>query len=350
MKSVAVGDIFITPDMMQNGFEEYSGHFGPCRYFYFGSNDRKDMRNTVKIIEAGRGAECQLPEGLMEAIVDAEVLMVHLCPVTETLISKAKKLKYILCNRGGMENIDIEAATKRGIWVITNPAHNANAVAEFTIGAIFCETRNFARAHYSMLQCEWREKYPNSGRIIEIKDLTVGIVGFGNIGELVCEKLRPFGCKILISTPREPDRKNPNIDWDKVKYVDFDTLIREADIVSIHVRSKEKKVLFGEREFKMMKPTAYLINTSRSYMVDTQALADALKEGQISGAAIDVFDREPLEKEHPLLGIDSITLTNHRAGDTLNAYKDSPAMMLGGLARWLDDGKIPKFLQNRGAI
>ena len=201
-----------------------------------------------------------------------------------------------------------------------------------------------------MSRCEWRERFPNSGRIIELKDLTVGIVGFGNIGELVCEKLSAFGCNILISTPREPIRQNPKINWNKVRYVDFDTLVRESDIVSLHVRGKKRDVLFGKREFEMMKSTAYLINTSRSYMVDTMALADALREGKIAGAAIDVFDKEPLEREHPLLGIDNITLTNHRAGDTLNAYKDSPAMMLGELSRWLEDGKLPKFLQNREVV
>ena len=113
MKCVAVGDVFITPEMMRSGFEGFNSCFELSGCFYSGSNDRKDMRNTVKIIEAGRGAECPLPDGLTEAVADAEALMVHLCPVTEKLLSGAQKLKYILCNRGGMENIDMEAAAKR---------------------------------------------------------------------------------------------------------------------------------------------------------------------------------------------------------------------------------------------
>lgn len=346
MKCVAVGDIFITPEMMRAAFSGYEAFFDSCQYFYFGSHDRKAMRNTVKIIEAGRGAECELPDGLMKAVEDAEILMVHLCPVSKELLSRSRSLKYILCNRGGMENIDMKAAAQKGIWVITNPAHNANAVAEFTIGTIFSETRNISRSHFALKNGEWREKFPNSGNIVELKDLTVGVIGFGNIGELVCEKLSAFGCRILVNTPRKIDRQNLHIRWDKVNQVDINTLIRESDIISLHVRSKEKKAIIGEQELTMMKPTAYLINTSRSYMVDTNALIHALTSGQIVGAAIDVFDIEPLEKTHPLLNIDNITLTNHRAGDTLNAYKDSPAMMVSELLRWLHDGKRPKFLQN----
>ena len=344
MKCVAAGDIFITPEMMRDAIETYGDLFDECRYFYFGLENRKAMRDIVKIIERGGREECELPKGLMEAVRDADVLMVHLCPVTRKMLSHTEKLKYILCNRGGVENVDVEAAAEKNIWVMANPAHNANAVAEFTVGLIFSEIRNISRAHYALKGGEWREKYPNFGRIIELKDLTVGIVGFGNIGELVCEKLSGFGCQILISSPWEPKRVNPRINWDKVRYVDLDTLIAGSDIISLHVRSEEKKALIGEREFEMMKRTAYLINTSRSYMVDNAALYKALSAQQIEGAAVDVFDKEPLGMDDPFLELDNITLTNHRAGDTLNAYKDSPEMMLTELAGWLTAKKLPRFL------
>ena len=126
---------------------------------------------------------------------------------------------------------------------------------------------------------DWREKYPNSGRIIELKNLTVGIVGFGAVGELVCEKLSGFGCKILISNLFEPERTNPRINWDNVRYVELDELIAKSDIISLHARSKSKEPIFGKQEFKMMKKTAIFINTARSYMVDYKALYDALQKG-----------------------------------------------------------------------
>ena len=110
-KCVAVGDIFITPEMMKGGIEKgYEDMMFDTKYFYFGSYDRHEMRNVVKTIETGGFETLPLPEGLEEAMADAEVLMVHLCPVTKKLIEKAPNLKLILCNRGGHENLDIAAA------------------------------------------------------------------------------------------------------------------------------------------------------------------------------------------------------------------------------------------------
>lgn len=350
MKCLAVGDIFVTTEMMRSALEKYEELFTECKYLFFGKKNRKAMRDTVKLIELGGRDECTLPKGYLEAVEDAEVLMVHLCPITEEVLNHAKKLKYILCNRGGVENVDVDAASARKIKVITNPAHNANAVAEFTIGVMFSEMRNIARAHLAMKNGDWREKYPNSGGIIELKDLTVGIVGFGNVGELVCEKLSGFGCNILISNLFEPEHTNPRINWDKVRYVELEELIMTSDIISLHARSKSKKPIFGKREFEMMKVSAYFINTSRSYMVDYNALYNALNKQLIKGAAIDVFEVEPLGSDHPFISLDNITLTNHRGGDTVNAYADSPKMMLEELSAWLNEGKQPKFWYNKGAF
>ena len=344
MKVVAVGDVFITPDMMRKAFEKYEDLFDDCQYLFFGQNTRRKMRSTVKTIELGGRDKCKLPDGYLEAVEDAEVLMVHLCPITEKVLKHAKKLKYILCNRGGVENIDVDAVRDRHIQILFNPAHNANAVAEFTIGTMLCELRNISRSHMAVKSGEWREKYPNSGRIIELRNLTVGIVGFGNVGELVCEKLSGFGCNILVSNLFEPERTNPRINWKKVQFVELDELITRSDIVSLHARSKSKEPLFGKREFELMKKTAFFINTARSYMVDYDALYNALNKQLIEGAAIDVFDAEPLGADHPFLSLDNITLTNHRGGDTVNAYSDSPDMMLLELVGLLQNGKEPKYL------
>lgn len=347
MKVLAVGDIFITPEMMKNAFERHEDLF-ECKYLFFGKKDRKNMRDTVKLIECGGRDKCTLPKGYLDAIEEAEVLMVHLCPVTEEVLDRAKNLKYILCNRGGTENVDVDAASARKIKVLTNPAHNANAVAEFTIGIMFSELRNIARSHLALKNGDWREKYPNSGNIIELKDLTIGIVGFGNVGELVCEKLSGFGCNILISNLFEPEHSNPRINWEKVRFVELEELITTSDVISLHARSKSKKPIFGKKEFDMMKSSAYFINTSRSYMVDYAALYEALNEQLIEGAAIDVFEVEPLGKDHPFITLDNITLTNHRGGDTVNAYADSPKMMLEELVPWLKEDKQPKFWCNKG--
>lgn len=344
MKCVAVGDIFITPDMMKRAVAKYSDLIHDCQCFYFGLNNRKAMRDTVKAIERGDRDKLYLPEGMMTAVADAEIIMVHLCPVTAKVIAAAPKLKYILCNRGGVENVDVKAAKERGVRVFNNPAHNANACAEFVVGQMLCETRNIVRSCMALKGGTWREKYPNTGNIIEMKDLTIGVVGFGNIGELVCEKLSVFGCQVFVSTRSEHSRDNPRINWDKLKFVDFDTLLQESDIVTCHVRAKTTDVMFGKREFELMKPSAYFINTSRSCYVDMNALYEALNGNEIRGAALDVFDTEPLGPSYPFLELDNVTLTNHRAGDTVNAYSDSPGMMLENLSQWIVNGVKARFI------
>ena len=345
MKCVAIGDVFITPEMMKTALLQNSDIVTETEFFFFGSDDREAMRDTVKRIEHYEREQLEIPAGLETAVRDAEIVMVHLCPVTKKLLSASPKLKYILCNRGGVENIDVDEVNRRGIVLLHNPAHNANAVAEFVIGLMFAEMRNIARANDAVKRGVWREKYPNSGRIIELKNLTVGIIGFGNVGELVCEKLQGFDCRILISDVAPRRKENPRIDWNKVAFVDFDRLIRESDVITLHARGDRQIV--GAREFAMMKKSAYFINTSRSCLVDYDALAEVLKKNEIGGAAIDVFDVEPLGKSHPFIALDNITLTNHRGGDTLNSYSDSPGAMLRELAAFLKGGKTPRFWYNR---
>ncbi len=344
MKCVAIGDNFITPDMMKIGIEEYPYlQFSSVEYFYFGLKSRSEMRNIVKIIETGGFESLALPDGLLEAVEDADVIMCHLCPITKTVLEHAKKLKLVMCNRGGHENIDVDACTERNIGVLLNPSHNANAVAEYTIGLMLNETRNITRSSIAVNNGEWREKYPNTATTIhEMKDMTIGLIGFGSVAKLVYEKLKAFDCRFLITDPfGNYDDVNKNI----AKFVPLEQLLKNSDIISLHARLSRKAILLGEKEFKMMKNTAYFINTARSYMVDYAALAEALKSGEIMGAAIDVFDKEPVDPSNPLVGIDRCTLTNHRGGDTINSYSDSPAMMMKAAQKYFE-GDTPKFWIN----
>ncbi|MBE6795244.1 MAG: 3-phosphoglycerate dehydrogenase [Ruminococcaceae bacterium] len=345
MKCVAIGDNFITTDMMKKGIESYQYlSFDSIEYFFFGLHSRHEMRHIVKVIETGGFETLDLPEGLLEAVEDADVIMCHLCPITKTVLERAKKLKLILCNRGGHENIDVAACTERNIAVLLNPSHNANAVAEFTVGLILNETRNITRSNIAINNGEWREKYPNTAtQIHEMCDMTIGLIGFGSVAKLVYQKLKAFNCRFLISDPfGNYDDINKNI----AKFVPLEQLLANSDVVSLHARLSRKSILLGEEEFKKMKNTAYFINTARSYMVDYDALASALKSGEIMGAAIDVFDVEPVTKENnPLVGLDNCTLTNHRGGDTINSYSDSPAMMMKEAQKFFE-GDMPKFWLN----
>jgi D-3-phosphoglycerate dehydrogenase len=237
----------------------------------------------------------------------------------------------------------VNEATQRGILVIHTPNHNAQAVAEYTIGLMLAETRNIARSHYSLKQGTWQEQYPNSSFIPELNELKIGIVGYGQNGQLVAKKLKSFETHILICDPFVSDDV---ILKDGYEPVNLDTLFAEADIISLHVRlTAQTKSMIGAAEFRKMKPSAYLINTARSGLVDTNAMIMALQENTIKGAAIDVFDAEPLPKDSPLIQLDNLTLTNHRAGDTRNSYWNAPNIMRKELLTFIGGGK-PRFLAN----
>lgn len=341
MKIVCVADHF----MKEEFYRDCMAKFPDIELIsvpYFGSKSRNEMRAIVDRLEKEGAYSFPPPAELYEAVKDADILMVHLCPVPRDLMEAAPKLKYILTNRGGLENIDLKAAHELGIPVLHNPAHNGNAVAELTICLMICETRNVTRAHYAMKHGEWREAFPNVGRVFELRNKTIGLVGFGTIGRLVSEKLQPFNVNILATDPNvTPD--DPDLAKWNVKLVDPDTLFAESDIVSVHARTLTKEQIIGKHELDLMKPTATFINTARAYLVDYDYLAEVLREKRITGAALEVFPHEPLSPDDPFVQLDNVTLTNHRGGDTVNCYSDSPEYLIRAMLDLVENGKRPKF-------
>ena len=158
MKILCVGDAYVTSQMMLEGVKPCLTEDDTIEVLFFGEENRTDMRDTVKAIESMKREEITVPQDLYDAISDCEVLIVHLCPVTRKLLGQAKKLKAILSCRGGVENIDVAAANEKNIIITTNPAHNANAVAEYTIGLLICETRNIQNENHNQNKPARRSK------------------------------------------------------------------------------------------------------------------------------------------------------------------------------------------------
>ena len=345
MKAVVVGDFLLPTDVLEkvytgDGVEKWVESYKKTDFI---CETRADIRNVWRQLEQHGPSGVPAPDDLPGLVKDAEVLAVHICPVNKEILAAAPNLKVILSARGGLENIDVKEATNRKIPVFHTPNHNAEAVAEYTIGLILCETRNIARSHHALKQGIWQEYYPNSSFIPELNELKVGIVGYGSNGRLVAGKLRSFNTEILIS---DPFVKDEVIAADGYRPVSFDTMLKEADVITVHVRlTPETKNMFGEKQFASMKPSSYFINTARSGLVDTDAMVKALREKSIQGAAIDVFDVEPLPKDSPLIEIENLTLTNHRAGDTRNSYWNAPNLMRRELVTYMGGGK-PRFVAN----
>lgn len=324
MYCVAIGDVLIGQDDFRQGLmgTSFCSHL-ETRGFHEGM-DRHEMRAMIRKMEVTGPDYERLDDETIQLIQDkAELLFVHLAPVNQALIEGCRHLKAIISCRGGLENIDVQACQEREIALIHCPHHNANAVAEYTIGLILSETRNIGRSTIALHQGQWREHYPNSGQIRELRSLTVGIIGYGTIGRLVHEYLKPFHAKVLIYDPYQG-------------YDDLEVLLRQSDVISLHSRIEPgQPPVIGQSQLAKMKPTAVLINTARAMSVDYEALYQALAQHQIGSAALDVYPEEPLDSHHPLCSLDNCTLTNHRAGDTLDSYVKTPELAAQAVEEWL---------------
>ncbi|MBY0051479.1 2-hydroxyacid dehydrogenase [Brevibacillus agri] len=327
MKVLAIADRFIPAREMAEGLGELEklGWDVEVREWQHASLEELQKDNLA--VELHGPEAVTMPDDVFAGIEQYEVLIVQFAPVSTKIIAAASKLAVIGILRGGTENVAIAAANERGISVLNTPGRNARAVAEFTLGLILAEVRNIARAHAALKQAEWRKSFPNSDAIPELYGKTVGLIGYGNVGQLIAGFLTAMGCHILvydeyIAQVPEPCQK-----------VELNELLQRADVVSLHLRLTEKTHHFiGAPELALMKPNAVLINTARSGLIDEKALVSFLQAGRIAGAALDVFDNEPLAADDPLLQLDNVTITPHMAGSTRDAFTNSPKQMAGYLA------------------
>jgi len=337
MKLLAISDKYIPYQFMYDGLSslcDLGVHIEVRRWEH---QTLVELQQANLAIEQSGPDAVPLPAELTGNVEQFEILVVQFAPVSRWLIEAASSLKVIGVLRGGVENIDVATATDRGIAVLNTPGRNARAVAECTIGLILAEVRNIARSHALLVQGKWQRSFPNSDAIPELCGKTVGLVGYGAVGRLVAGYLHAFGSRILAYDPYFRGDPAP------AEMTDLESLLRQSDVVSIHARlTPESHHLIGRRQLALMKPTAVLVNTARSGLVDEQALIDALRCRQIMGAALDVFDVEPLPADSPLLKLDNVTITPHLAGSTIDSFLNSPRMMAEHLRRLLmGQGPLP---------
>ncbi|MEE9602770.1 MAG: 2-hydroxyacid dehydrogenase, partial [Thermoguttaceae bacterium] len=288
-------------------------------------------------IENGGPEAVTLPPELSKDVEQFDIISVQFAPLCRSFLEAAKNLKVIGLLRSGAENIDVPYATSRGISVLNTPGRNARAVAECTMGMILAEIRNLARSHHHLNCGQWRRSFANSEDIPELYGKTVGLVGYGAVGRLMAGYLEAFGSRIVAYDPYCTDDPAP------AELVPLDELLGQSDVVSIHARlTEETEHLIGREQLALMKPSAVLVNTARSGLIDEEALIEALSQRRIMGAALDVFDTEPLPPDHPLVKLDNVTITPHLAGSTRDAFRNSPRLMAAHLRRALQaQGPLP---------
>ena len=283
------------------------------------------------------------PEDYYAFAADLDILITHLAPIIDETFVRAPKLKIVAVSRGGPVNVEIAAAKKHGVTVINTPGRNASAVAEFTVASLLAETRNIVRGHASVKDGSFkRDFYHHDHAGPELCELTVGIIGYGDIGTRVAKLLVPFGCRILVADPYKQISAEEE-QAQGIHKVPLDQLLAESDVVTLHPRvTPETKGMIGRAQIAQMKHGAYLVNTTRGQVLDYPALYDALVSGQLRGAALDTFDPEPPPPDAPLLQLPNVTLTPHIAGASIFSITKAATMLAEDIARILD-GRPPLY-------
>jgi D-3-phosphoglycerate dehydrogenase len=351
MRLLAISDTYIPAAFMSDGLSELSAYGVDVEVRHWGHDDLIGLQQDNLAIETNGCDAVELPESVRKDVEPFEIVVVQFAPVGSTFVKRAANLKLIGVLRGGVENIAVEAATQRGISVMNTPGRNARAVAECTMGMILAEVRNIARSHADLKSNNWHRSFPNSDAIPELCGKTAGLVGYGAVGRLVAGSLKAFGSRVIAFDPYSAG------DPAGAELVDLQFLMKNSDVVSLHARlTDESYHLIGENELAMMKPTAVLVNTARSGLVDEAALIKALEQRRIAGAALDVFDEEPLPADHPFIRLENATITAHLAGSTIDSFRNSPRMMAGHLKDCLTgcgdlpvvNGVQPKLRSSQG--
>ena len=266
---------------------------------------------------------------LIERMHDADVVVVSNIKLPREVLEKCTKLKYLSVAFTGLDHIDLDYCREHGIEVQNAAGYSTTAVSELAVGMMIDLLRQVTCMDGVIREGKGRGLF--LGR--ELKGKTVGIVGTGAIGTATIRLLLAFGCKVIAySRSRHKDIEEMGI-----KYVSLEELMKECDIVSLHVpMNNETRGLVGKEQLNMMKPTALLVNTARGLVCDIQAVAEALKEGTIAGAAFDVFEQEPpLPLSHCLLDAPNCLLTPHIAFATEESFAARADIVFGHIDQWL---------------
>ncbi len=272
--------------------------------------------------------QCKTEDDLIRDLQGYEAVVNQYAPFTERVFAALPELKMVVRYGVGVNNIDLEAATRHHVAVCNVPDYGVQEVASHALALMMALTRKIVTMDASVKNGEW--EYAKSIPIRRYKEMTFGVVGLGRIGTCFAELVRPFGGRIL-GSEIDPNRAVP----DFVERVDFDTLVRESDVISLHCNLETSRNLIHMGVLKQMKRDAVLINVSRGGIVNENDLAEALNQELIAGAGIDVTGLEPLPFSSPLLTAKNIVLTPHMAWYSEEASSDLKTKTAEEAARWL---------------
>ncbi|MBT9151360.1 MAG: Hydroxypyruvate reductase [candidate division WS2 bacterium] len=283
---------------------------------------------------------------IKKEVEDCDAILARTALFPAEVIRAGRKLKVIARHGVGVDNIDVDTATKLGIYVTNSPLSNANSVAEHVIGLMIALARNMIRCDREFREGNFEIRDQLDG--VDLEGKILGLIGIGRIGSRVAQKAA-FGLEMKVIGYDPYVTQNSVIP--EIELVgDREYVFKTADFISLHVTStRQTKGSVGKREFELMKPAAYLINTARGDIINEAELIEALKERNIAGAALDVFEQEPPVKNNPLFGFNNVILTPHNAALT----KEARIRMAMHAAIGIDEvlsGKSPTWSVNNPTI
>ncbi len=292
-------------------------------------------------------------EVLLEKAKEVDALVTLLTDKVDcNLLQQAKRLRIIAQYAVGYDNIDIECATRLGIYVTNTPGVLTESTAELTWALILATARRIVEADHFVRWGEWWRTgtgwHPLMMLGVELRGKTLGVIGLGRIGSRVAEiAVKGFGMKVIYYDVKRREDLEKELG---IEYRDLDQLLQEADIVTIHVPlTKETYHLINEEKLRKMKKSAILINTARGKVIDTDALVKALREGWIAGAGLDVFEEEPLPPNHPLTAFKNVVLAPHIGSATYEARHAMAELVAENLIAFYE-GREPPTLVNKEVL
>jgi len=308
--------------------------------------DLEKEENILKKVDAELiPAQCRTEEEVIKVAADADALLNQYAPISAKVIVNLTRCKVIARYGIGLDNIDVKAATEKGIMVVNVPSYCEDEVSDHALALILSHAR---KVLYYNLQVkrgiwDWKTGKP----IFSLSEQTLGLVGFGKIARRLARKAKCLGFKIIVF---DPYISKSEIDKKGIEKVDFNKLLKTSDVISLHTPlNRSTKHLFGEKEFNQMKPSAFIVNTARGGLIDERALYNALINKKIKGAAVDVLETEFPDASNPLFQLDNLIATPHVAfysKTSLIKLQTKPAL---DIARVLK-GEVPEGLVNRELI
>ena len=296
------------------------------------------LRRLAELAEVDVWPERRPPSAaaLAERTADADGLLSMLTDhVGAELLDVCPRLRVVANYAVGFDNFDLDALTKRGIPAGNTPGVLTDATADLTMALLLALARRIFEARDAVRAGEWEVWDPSWLLGLELAQATLGLVGYGRIGEAVGRRAQAFGMKVL-ATSRSA-RQLAGIEW-----LALDELLERSDVVSVHVGlSEQTRHLIGAREFALMRPSALLVNTSRGEVVDQVALARALVDGEIAGAALDVTTPEPIRPDDPLTGLDNCVILPHIGSATMAARTRMADLAVDNLIAGLSGTRLP---------